>query len=140
MQLEKKMNNSARAALSQYQTTSNSSIAFSDPHALILRLMEGSIERVSQAKSAIKQNNAAMRGSLIGQAIGIISGLDACLDRSLKNDLINNLEALYAYMNMRLLEASVENNIDKLDEVARLMNEIKAGWIQIPNQNKLTGA
>jgi flagellar protein FliS len=99
--------------------------------------MEGAIERIYQAKGAIKQKNVANKGSLIGKAIGIISGLDACLDRELKGDLTNNLEALYEYMNRRLLEASIENDVDKLDEVARLMNEVKAGWIQIPNQLKL---
>ena len=131
------MNNFARAAVNQYKTTSNNSIVLSDPHALILRLMEGAIERISQAKGAIKQKNSASKGSLIGKAIGIISGLDGCLNRELNSDLTNNLETLYEYMNMRLLEASAENDIDKLDEVARLMNEVKAGWIQIPNQIKL---
>jgi flagellar protein FliS len=131
------MNNRTQTALNQYQSTNNSSIVLSDPHSLILRLMEGAIERISQAKGAIKQKNVASKGSLIGKAIGIISGLDACLDRELKSDLTDNLEALYDYMNMRLLEASVENDIDKLDEVARLMNEVKAGWLQIPNQIKL---
>jgi flagellar protein FliS len=133
------MNHRTHAALNQYQTTNNSSIVLSDPHSLILRLMEGAIERIYQAKGAIKQKNVANKGSLIGKAIGIISGLDACLDRELKGDLTNNLEALYEYMNRRLLEASVENDVDKLDEVARLMNEVKAGWIQIPNQLKLAG-
>ena len=134
------MNSFANAALNQYQSTGNSSIVLSDPYTLILRLMEGSIERISQAKGAINQSNPANKGRLIGKAIGIISGLDACLDKTSNNDLTNNLEALYEYMNIRLLEASIENDIGKLDEVVRLMNKLKAGWLEIPNKIKSAGS
>lgn len=130
------MNNLAQTAVSQYQNTDNSSIAFADPHVLILRLMDGAIERIYQAKGAIQQKNTEAKGKLIGKAIGIIAGLDACLDRDLNNDLVDNLEAIYEYMNVRLLEANVENDIDKLEEVARLMGEIRTGWLQIPEAVK----
>ena len=35
-------------------------------------------------------------------------------------------------MNMRLLEANVEEDVSKLDEVTKLMNEIRSAWKQIP--------
>ncbi len=134
------MNNLAHNALSQYQTTDNSSIAFADPHVLILRLMDGAIERIYQAKGAIQQKNTEAKGSLIGKAIGIIAGLDACLDRDLDNTLVSNLEALYEYMNGRLLEVNVENDIDKLEEVARLMGEIRTAWLNIPQEVKMSSS
>lgn len=128
------MNSMARAAVSEYQSTGNSSIAYADPHELILRLMSGAIERIQQAKFAIKQNDTPAKGELIGKAIAIISGLDSCLDRSLENQVINNLEGLYEYMNLCLAEANISNDLDKLDEVARLMGEIKSAWEQIPQE------
>ncbi len=130
------MNNLAQSALSQYQATDNSAIAYANPHVLILKLIDGAIERICQAKGAIQQGDSGAKGKLIGKAIGIISGLDACLDSEHKNDLVNNLEAIYEYMNMRLLEANVENNIGKLEEVAKLMGEIRTGWMQIPDEAK----
>ena len=130
------MNNLAHTAVSQYQDTDNSSIAYADPHVLILRLMDGAIERIAQAKGAIQQKNAEAKGKLIGKAIGIIAGLDACLDRDLDNQLVTNLEALYEYMNSRLLEANVENDITSLEEVGRLMGEIRSAWVQIPQDVK----
>lgn len=130
------MNNLAQSALNQYQSTDNSAIAFADPHVLILKLIDGAIERIYQAKGAIQQGNAGAKGKLIGKAIGIIAGLDACLDSDSDNDLVTNLEAIYEYMNMRLLEANAENSIDKLEEVARLMGEIRSGWMQIPEDVK----
>lgn len=127
------MNNLAQNALDQYQTTGNSSIAYADPHELILRLMNGAIERISQAKGAIQQKDAKAKGELIGKAISIIAGLSACLDHNQDSDLSANLDALYEYMNVRLLEANVEDDVSKLDEVAKLMREIKSAWVQVPS-------
>ncbi len=129
---ENNMNNLAHAALNEYQQTDNSSIAYADPHELILRLMNGAIERIAQAKGAIQQKNKPAKGELIGKAISIIAGLSACLDHDQKNELTKNLDALYEYMNMRLLEANVAEDVSKLDEVTKLMNEIRSAWKQIP--------
>lgn len=130
------MNSLAHAAVNQYQKTNNSVIALSDPHVLILRMLDGAIERIFQAKGAINQKNSEDKGKFIGKAIGIISGLDACLNRELENDLVGNLGALYEYANMRLLEASVENDTDRLDEVAKLIGGIRSAWALIPEEAK----
>lgn len=130
------MNNLANHALNQYQSTGNSSIAYADPHELIVRLMNGAIERLAQAKGAIQQKNTQAKGELIGKAISIIGGLNACLDHEQGGDISANLEALYEYMNNRLLEANLENDVTKLDEVSRLMQEIRSAWLQIPDKIK----
>lgn len=131
------MNNLAQNALDQYQTTGNSSIAYADPHELILRLMNGALERIAQAKGAVKQNQAQAKGELISKAISIIGGLSACLDHNQEGELSTNLEALYEYMNVRLLQANVQDDIEKLDEVSRLMLEIKSAWEQIPQNTPI---
>lgn len=134
------MNNNTQTAVSHYNNTNNSAIAFADPHVLILRMMDGAIERINQAKGAMQQKNIELKGRLIGKAIGIIAGLDACLDRDLDNDLVTNLGALYEYMNVQLLEANVENDTVRLDEVTGLLSEIRIGWLQIPGDVKLNYA
>ncbi len=126
------MNTRIQAALSEYQGTDNSSISYADPHELILRLMNGAIDRIAQAKGAIYQKNQQAKGELIGKAISIIGGLSACLDHNQEGDIAENLEALYEYMNLRLLEANLEGDVKKLDEVSKLMSEIKSAWQQIP--------
>lgn len=130
------MNNLAHHALNQYQSTGNSSIAYADPHELILRLMNGAIERLAQARGAIQQKNTQTKGELIGKAISIIGGLNACLDHEQGGEISTNLEALYEYMNNRLLEANIEDNVNKLDEVSRLLQEIRSAWIQVPEKIK----
>ena len=41
------MTNLALKAVDQYQSADNSSIEYADPHELILRLMNGAIERIA---------------------------------------------------------------------------------------------
>lgn len=126
----------APAAINQYKNTGNSSIAYADPHQLILQLMSGALDRIAQAKGAIQQQDVKMRGESTSKAIGIIDGLIACLDHDQKGDLADNLQALYEYMNFRLLEANVQLDTTKLDEVTRLMSEIRSAWVQIPEEAK----
>ncbi len=128
------MNNQVQSALNSYQNTNNSALAFATPHELILKLMCGAIERISQAKGAILQKNANMKGELIGKAIGIISGLDSCLDHKQSDELSQNLSNIYEYMNLTLAQANIHNDIARLNEVSTLMLELKSAWIQVPNQ------
>ncbi len=130
------MSHFASAAVNQYQKTNNSAIAFSDPHVLIVRMLDGAIERIYQAKGAMLQKNPGEKGRLIGKAIGIIGGLDGCLNRDLENELVHNLAALYEYINMCLLDASARNDVGKLDEAVKLIGDIRSAWTQIPNEVK----
>jgi flagellar secretion chaperone FliS len=131
------MINQANNAVAQYTNTGNSSIAYADPHQLILRLMNGAIDRIAQAKGMVQQKEKQQKGELIGKAIGIIGGLSACLDHNQEGDLSENLESLYEYMNLRLLQANMEDDTDKLDEVSKLLQDIRSAWVQIAKQDNI---
>ncbi len=133
------MSNLAFRALDQYQSADNSSIEFSDPHELILRLMNGAIERIAQAKGAVQHGAVKQKGELIGKAISIIGGLDACLDHSHDGDLSSNLSALYEYMILTLTQANISDDIAKLNEASGLLSQIKSAWEQIPEYARSAG-
>ncbi|MDH3221836.1 MAG: flagellar export chaperone FliS [Gammaproteobacteria bacterium] len=134
------MTNLAVKAVSQYQSADNSSIAYADPHELILRLMNGAIERIAQARGAMQRGNPGERGEYLGKAISIIGGLEGCLDHSQQGTLSANLSDLYQYMIVTLTQANVADDIVKLNEVSALMLEIKSAWEQIPAQLQKSGA
>ena len=128
------MNNLAQNALNQYQSTGNSSLAYANPHELILRLMNGAIERISQAKGAIERGETAQKGELLSKAIKIIGGLEGCLDYEQGGELSNNLGQLYEYMVLRLAQVNMDGDTGKLDEVTHLMQEIRSAWAQLPER------
>ncbi len=134
------MSNLAVKAVNQYQSADNSSIEYADPHELILRLMNGAIERIAQARGAMQHGRVAQKGELLGKAISIIGGLEGCLDYSQEGTLSTNLSDLYHYMIISLTQANIEDDIAKLNEISGLLLEIKAAWEQIPEQRQQTGA
>lgn len=134
------MTNLALKAVDQYQSADNGSIEFADPHQLILRLMNGAIERIAQAKGAIQHGTVKQKGQYIGKAISIIGGLDGCLDHSHEGDLSNNLSALYEYMIISLTQANINDDIAKLNETSDLLLQIKSAWEQIPEYARSPGA
>lgn len=119
----------AMAALKQYQTVNTQAQAVdASPHRLIQMLMEGGLTRIAQARGAMERQQTAMKGELIGKAIGIIGGLREGLNLEQGGEVAANLDRLYEYMANRLLEANVQNDTAPLDEVAGLLRNVKSGW------------
>lgn len=119
----------AMAALRQYQHVNTHVQAVeATPHRLIQMLMEGGLTRLAQARGAMDRGQTALKGELIGKAIGIIGGLRNGLDMSAGGELAANLDSLYEYMVSLLLEANVKNVPEPLDEVADLLRNVKTGW------------
>ncbi len=126
-----------QGALSQYRKVGvQGSIMDASPHRLIQMLMEGALERLHTAKGCMQRGEVAAKGKYIGGAISIIDGLRASLDMEAGGAMAENLEALYDYMNRRLLEANMQNRDEIIDEVSRLMLEVKSGWDAIPESVK----
>ena len=127
-------------AVNQYrQSGALAEAQVADPHRLIQMLFEGALERIAVAKGAVQQGNVGLKGEKIGKAIDIVESLRALLDHDKNPELAGRLDALYEYMSRRLLEANAQNDPAALDEVAKLLREIKAGWDDIPAEQRRAG-
>ena len=98
---------------------------------LILMLMNGALERLGKARGAIERHDAALKGGQLGKAINIIGGLQGSLDRNQAPEFAENMDRLYDYMQRRLLEANIKNDISIIDEVSDLMRNVKTTWEEI---------
>jgi flagellar protein FliS len=106
-----------------------SSVDAADPLKLILMLYQGALLAIISAKNQITRNETSAKGKSISKAITIIDeGLKACLDKKSGGELAQNLASLYDYMNQRLLIANLKNDTTILDEVSKLLTELKGAW------------
>lgn len=65
----------------------------------------------------------------MSKAINIIeNGLRVSLDEESKDELTQNLIALYSYMVRRLLQANLRNDVSAVEEVEALMRNIADAW------------
>jgi flagellar protein FliS len=118
-----------KTALSQYQSiNTQTGVVDADPHRLIQLLLDGALDRIAQAKGALASGDPAAMGEALGKAVGIISGLQSCLDRERGGEIAANLDRLYDYMTVRLLAVHTEHRPAPLDEVGGLLGTIKSGW------------
>jgi flagellar protein FliS len=127
------MNAMTHSALSAYsQVGVETSIASASPHKLVTMLFDGAILAVFRGKAYMQQGNIAAKGDSISKAIAIIDdGLKVSLDEETGGEMAKNLKALYVYMSNRLLMANIRNDVEGLDEVARLLGELKGAWERI---------
>ena len=116
-------------ALRQYQqVNTHSGVAYASPHRLIQMLMEGALERIAVAKGCIQRQDIAAKGEQLGKAIDIIGGLRDGLNPEAGGEIAAHLDALYDYLQRRLLQANLNSDITILDEVADLLRPIKEAW------------
>lgn len=106
------------------------------PHQLINMLLSGALDRIASAKGAMDRGDTASQGALLGKAISIIDSMRASLDADRGGDIAANLGDLYTYMETRLLQAGATADPEALDEVSRLLREIKTGWDSIPAEHR----
>ena len=123
------------AKLAAYSTVSvHGGVAAADPQRLILLLMDGALERIAGARGCMERTDIGSKAQLLNRAIQIVGELRGSLDVTKGAEIAANLDALYDYMCRRLLEASLKNDVKVLDEVAKLLRELRDAWSQLPKE------
>jgi flagellar protein FliS len=123
----------ATAAISTYKKVKiESSVAAADSHLLIAMLFQGALLSIADARNSMARKDIPAKGAAISHAITIIGeGLHASLDKNSGGELAQNLSALYDYMVIRLVEANLNNDVARLDEVAQHLTGLKEAWDSI---------
>jgi flagellar protein FliS len=126
------------AKLAAYRSTSvHSGLEASDPHRLIVMLMDGALERLATARGImLNGTGSAEKAQLLHRAVAIIDELRNSLNLKAGGDISRNLDSLYDYMCMRIMQANGSNKPEWLDEVSRLLGEVRAAWLAMPAQSR----
>lgn len=109
-----------------------SQLADANPYVIIQLLMQGCLERLAKGKGCIERNDLAGKAEHLSRASAILMALTDSLDYNAGGEVAQNLSSLYTYMTERITDASIERIVEPLEEVMRLMLEIKSGWDAIP--------
>jgi flagellar secretion chaperone FliS len=107
-------------------------IADASPEQLILMLHDGLLESLHRARLAMAEGRIAEKGEAISKALAILTeGLMPALDQERGGDIAGNLASLYEYMITRLMLGNLQNDAAHLDEVSKLVQELKSAWQQL---------
>ena len=118
--------------LAAYQSVSvHGGVANSDPHGLVLMLMDAAVERITTARGCMERGDIVRKAKLLHSCISLIAELRGCLDMARGGAIAQNLSDLYDYMMRQLLRANVDNNPAFISEVLSLLAEIRSAWVAI---------
>lgn len=111
-------------------------MSVADSYRVIQLMMQGTMEKLAQAKGAIERRDFEAKSIAISKAIALLNGLQDSLDLSYGN-IPEDLYALYDYMKHRLMDASRNMDVVPVEEVAKLFITIKSAWDSIPQSERV---
>ncbi|TKC17044.1 flagellar export chaperone FliS [Robertmurraya kyonggiensis] len=112
-----------------YQQYQNNSVNTASPGELTLMLYNGCLKFINLAKKAMVEKNVAEKNINVQKAQNIITELMITLNKDV--EISQNLLSLYDYLNRRLIEANVKNDVAILSEVEEFVVEFRDTWKQV---------
>jgi flagellar protein FliS len=107
-----------------------SAVLTATPEQLVVMLYDGANRFLTQSAIAMRETRPALAGEKLRRAEAIIDELLATLDMSV-GKIAEQLQALYLFFKEHLSAARLEQSADKVEEVARLMRELRSAWASI---------
>jgi flagellar secretion chaperone FliS len=107
------------------------SILTAPPGRLVVMLYDGCIRFLFQSAYAMREGNRKTALERMRKAEAIIDELRVTLNHDQGGEIASNLAAIYAFSRSHLLKAWTEQDATKIDEVSRLITELRDAWAQI---------
>ena len=98
-----------------------------DPYMLILKLYEGLLKYLSFVENAIDANNIEEKFDYINRSIAIFDELRNILDFD-GGDVAYYLDGLYLYQIETLFTAGVDNNLNAIAQVKKVVTGLIEAW------------
>ncbi len=117
-----------------YAAYQNNSVNTAAPGELTLMLYNGCLKFLHIAKQAINEKNIELKNTNIQKSQAIIHELMVTLDTNV--EVSKNLLSLYEYINHRLSEANIKNDLSILEEVEGYVTDFRNTWKQVIQMNR----
>jgi flagellar secretion chaperone FliS len=108
-----------------YQTTQ---VTTATPQKILIMLYEGAIKFIIIARQRMIEKKIAEKGKYIGKAIAIVSELMNTLDHDQGGQLAVDIENLYMFVNDKLIEGNIKNDIQCLDDAEKILKTLLTAW------------
>lgn len=126
-----------RASIKKYRNANADNVADADPHQLISIIFKHILSNIAIASGAIERNETENKGKCLTKAIALVGELQDSLDMEKGGEISSNLFDLYDYVIRCLVQANIDSDTEKLDEVKALITEVKEGWDAIPADKRV---
>lgn len=104
------------------------------PLELVTMLYDGALRFLAVARDAIERRDIAARREALNRALAIVGELQSTLNMELGGEIAVELDRLYEYSNLRLIDAAIKNDVAPVDEVRRIFEVLRDGWATAARQ------
>jgi flagellar protein FliS len=115
------------------QAYRDSAILTAPPERLVVMLYDGANRFLIQGATAMRAGDLSVTNDRLRRAEAIVTELRSTLDMS-AGEVATNLESIYSFCQRLLLEARLKRDPEKIEEVARLLRELRDAWDQVAGQ------
>lgn len=120
-----------------YESYQQNSIQSASREDILVMLIEGAIIRIKQAREKWTKGNSIRARELRSQALAIITELDNTLDRENGDpELVDQLDALYAYMIRAFNNSALNDNFECLLPVQEVLESLLEAWQEAAKEFK----
>jgi flagellar protein FliS len=98
------------------------------PEQLLLQLMEAAIRHARQVRVKGAENQVAAAREQALRVLDIVNELDNTLDREQGGDIVEELEALYSFLQREIVDASNKGEFERFGRVADILRNLYEGW------------
>ena len=119
---------------SYQQVDLDAQAASANPHQLVVMLIDGLLDEIERVRGHLAANRLAEKGLGINKCMNILIGLNSALDEENGGEIAENLRQLYDFCQVELYYTSVQNDATRLDNVERVMGNIREGWMNFGQQ------
>ncbi len=107
------------------------------PARLIVMLYDGAIRFINEAVQAMQAKEYERQNHAFQRAQRILAELISSLDFEKGGEIAENLFRLYTYMYNQLVEANLQDSIERAEHVVHLLSELREAWDIVASQQEV---
>jgi flagellar protein FliS len=122
--------------MTRYQAYQGNQVEGAGPLGLVLLTYEALYKSLGKTRGAILAGDMSAEAIQTGFVMEALIELSSSLNMEEGADIAQSLASLYAYMMNRVTEGLCSGSTESIDEVIKLVQELREGWMQLSMQQK----
>jgi len=122
--------------MTRYQAYQGNQVEGAGPLGLVLLSYEALFKSLGRARMAILAGDMVAEAEHTGRAMEALIELSGSLNMEAGADIAKSLASLYSYMMNCLSGGLCSSSTESVDEVMKLVQELREGWMQLSMQQK----
>ncbi len=121
--------------MTRYQAYQGNQVDGAGPLGLVLLTYEALYKSLGRTRMAILAGDMTAEATHTGIVMEALIELSTSLNMEAGGDIARSLASLYSYMMNRVTEGLCSGSTEPVDEVMKLVQELREGWMQLSMQH-----